>query len=346
MFSRPQDNEWSWGTRPDPWKDYNNTYAEKAAGGTGGAMVAIIEELAQGRKSQDELNRTLVKSLQGKGDQQDKGIRKLAAKANLCTISGESDEKLFEELLQFEIDVGDIGTRPGTYEFFAQFRAQLRGDAKTTVEYELMKEPAKTFYETAMSTKDPAERAEMWNLLFAGFVHRFKCDVNLTVEKQIDLAEKGMKHCKMHGEGAGPARKFVKDLKRGRLGLARAKITYDDPDTLAALHLACEEENRGNVIAKTLIKMNNHRMIKEMSIFYDKLSPKLYEHLKRMEDTKDEIKTVDGAIEAILQWAKWQKDDRDSYRYQGMKPIREVPEDHNDGQTHQEYEEGEEESEW
>ena len=99
--------------------------------------------------------------------QAQQGYRTLKPKRDVTQVTCATAELLMVELIQFEIDLQELGVNVFAEAAFFQLRAVTQGQAKDVVEFAMVREPMKTLHAAAMAL--PC--GEEWEGGYAGLPH-------------------------------------------------------------------------------------------------------------------------------------------------------------------------------
>ncbi len=148
--------------------------------------------------------------------QAQQGYRTLKPKRDVTQVTCATAELLMEELIQFEIDLQELGVTGFAEAAFFQLRAVTQGQAKDVIEFALVREPMKTLHAAALALPSGEEweggypgrgyqRTQAFRTLYQHAARELRKAVNLTDARMRQLANDKSGQARMRGESADDA---------------------------------------------------------------------------------------------------------------------------------------------
>lgn len=191
--------------------------------GLGSAVERSIQELAGTVK---EFVAAAINERREKTNQQ--GFRTLKPKREFLRISCKTREAFVDELVQFEIDMNELGIKMHSEACFFQLRACVDGRAKEVLKYELALGPQSRCHSEALAiAAGSLEREARFRPLCEHVFRSMDDAVGLTDEFRIELALKRNHDACMKHDTCDGVYEFLDAYRRGRLQMLRAGMFVD-----------------------------------------------------------------------------------------------------------------------
>jgi hypothetical protein len=183
-------------------------------------------------------------SQQATRQQANQGYRTLKPKRDITQVTCATAELLMAELIDFEIDLQELGVRQRAEAAFFQLRAVCQGQAKDIFELALVSEPMQSMHQQAHWFPQGDEyteqgmqgrgycRTQALQALYTMIIAQLRAAVNLTDQRMEQFADDRSGAARMRGETADDAITFLKEFRQSRLARMRAGLIPHDPSVL------------------------------------------------------------------------------------------------------------------
>ena len=158
----------------------------------------------------------------GRGAQgADQGYCHLKPKMDITKVTCDGAEGLMIELVQFEVDMGELGVSLLSEAAYRQLRAVAVGKARDVLDLENVRGGVVTQLrlqlDQAVATNQPQQlRDQIGGQLYANCCVALAQAVRLTPEKRLEIAERVDHEAKMHGDSVVEAEAFLSRWRRAR----------------------------------------------------------------------------------------------------------------------------------
>jgi len=198
------------------------------------SMMATQQAVTNMAYSQQQTVNNLANVVQkGAGRGADSsGCRPLKPKKEIAAVTAKGAEDLMSEMIQFEIDLGEIGVSPHSEAGYRQLRAQTEGRAREVLDFEAVQGRGKALKEELdglIATNGPqTERDFVGANLYRHVLTALERAVRLTPERRLEIAESAYNSAVMREDTAAGAVQFLDDWRRARHMMFREGLINKD----------------------------------------------------------------------------------------------------------------------
>ena len=204
------------------------------------------------------------------GSERDSGFKTLKPKKDITIITCGSAKLLMQELLQFEIDLGELGVGLSSEAAYRQLKGAATDRARDVIDYEIVQgrgRELKEQLENLVVNGTRPQRDWMGGELYRYCVSKLEQSVRLTPERRLQIAEELYGECRMTEDTYAEVENFLSRWRRARMLLHKERLV--NPSSSETLNSLAHESCPPYLLAQIQHQLENSER-REMQDFLDK----------------------------------------------------------------------------